>query len=330
MAGTASAAQAGEAFADLADICIGALSAAALAEVERQGGVFPGEVAVVALGKCGSREMNAGSDLDLMTFYEAAAPDATSRDKGWAAATFYGRYTQRLITALSAPTAEGELYEVDMQLRPSGTQGPVAVSFAAFDNYYAGEAETWEYLALTRARIAWASSPAFARRAAASIEAKLRAPRDPARTAAEVRAMRKLLALERPPSGFWDFKLVEGGLVDVEFAAQFLQLVHAPAGGPLRQNTAEALEALAQARLAPPGLLADLAAAWRLQQDLSQLLRVAIARDADPDQEPSALRTLMAKVAGVRDHRALRAQLTRRRQSAHRALHALLEAIPAL
>ena len=326
LAGTASAAQAGEAFADLADVCIGGLSAAALAETVRQGGAFPGEVAVVALGKCGSREMNAGSDLDLMTFYEAASPHAASAEKGWAAATFYGRFTQRLITALSAPTGEGELYDVDMQLRPSGTQGPVAVSFAAFDHYYAGEAETWEYLALTRARIAWASSPAFAARAAAAIEARLRAPRDPARTAADVLAMRELLARERPPSGFWDLKLIEGGLVDVEFAVQFLQLIHAPGGGPLRQNTAEALEALADAELAPAGVLADLASAWRLQQDLSQLLRVALAKDADPEREPMALRVLMAKAAGVRDHRALRAALTRSRTAAHRSLYGLLSA----
>ncbi len=324
LAGTASAAQAGEAFADLADACIGGLSWAALAETQRQGGAFPGDVAVVALGKCGSREMTAGSDLDLMTFYEAETPDAASAQKGWAATTFYGRFTQRLITALSAPTAEGELYECDMQLRPSGTQGPVAVSYAAFDGYYAGEAETWEYLALTRARIAWASSPAFASRAAAAIEAKLRSPRDAGRTAADVRAMRELMARERPPAGFWDFKLVPGGLVDIEFAAQFLQLIHAPAGGPLRQNTAEALAALGEARLAPADLLADLAGAWRLQQDLSQLLRVAIAKDADPELEPRALRALMAKVAGVRDHRRLRAELGRRREAAHRAFYALL------
>jgi [glutamine synthetase] adenylyltransferase / [glutamine synthetase]-adenylyl-L-tyrosine phosphorylase len=324
LAGTASAAQAGEAFADLADVCIGGLSSAALAEVARQGGAFPGEVAVVALGKCGSREMNAGSDLDLMTFYEASAPDAASAEKGWAAATFYGRFTQRLITALSAPTGEGELYDVDMQLRPSGTQGPVAVSFGAFDHYYAGEAETWEYLALTRARIAWASSPAFARRAADVVEAKLRVARDLRSTAADVKAMRELMARERPPSGFWDLKLVDGGLVDIEFAAQFLQLVHAAGGGPLRQNTAEALEALGAAALAPASLLADLAGAWRLQQDLSQLLRVAIPRDADPETEPKALRALMAKAAGVRDHRALRADLTRRRDAAHRALYRLL------
>jgi glutamate-ammonia-ligase adenylyltransferase len=328
MAGTASAAQAGEAFADLADACIGGLSAAALAEVERQGGAFRGEVAVVALGKCGSREMNAGSDLDLMTFYEAASPDAASAEKGWAAATFYGRFTQRLITALSAPTGEGELYDVDMQLRPSGTQGPVAVSFAAFDHYYAGEAETWEYLALTRARIAWASSPGFAVRAAAAIEAKLRAPRDAGKTAADVAAMRQLMARERPPSGFWDLKLIDGGLVDIEFAAQFLQLIDAQAGGPLRQNTAQALAALGDAGLAPSRLLTALADAWRLQQDLSQLLRVAIARDADPEREPRALRTLMARAAGVRDYRALRAELTRRRAAAHRALYDLVGSAP--
>ena len=324
LAGTASAAQAGEAFADLADACIAGLARAALAEAERQGGAFAGDVAVIALGKCGSREMTATSDLDLMTLYAAEAPDAVSADKGWAAETFYGRFTQRLITALASPTAEGELYAVDMQLRPSGTQGPVAVSLAAFDAYYAGEAETWEYLALTRARVAWATSPAFAARAAAAIEAKLRQPRDVRRTAAAVRAMRQLMSRERPAAGFWDLKLHDGGLVDIEFAAQFLQLAHAAAGGPLRQNTAAALAALDAAGLAPPEPLAELVSAWRLQQDLSQLLKVALADDGSPETEPKALRALIAKAAGVRDLRALRAALTQRRRTAHQAFRALL------
>jgi glutamate-ammonia-ligase adenylyltransferase len=268
--------------------------------------------------------MTAGSDLDLMTLYEPAAPGAASAEKGWAAETFYGRFTQRLITALSSPTAEGELYDVDMQLRPSGTQGPVAVSAQAFDNYYAGDAETWEFLALTRARVAWASSPAFAARAAGSIEAKLRSPRDAARTAADVLDMRALLGRERPASGFWDCKLCEGGQVDVEFAAQFLQLAHGAAGGPLRPNTAEALEAFAAIGAAPAGALADLAAAWRLQQDLTQLLRVAIARDADPDAEPAALKRLMAKAAGVRGEAALRRKLAQRRRAAREAFLAIV------
>ncbi|HEY1751323.1 MAG TPA: bifunctional [glutamine synthetase] adenylyltransferase/[glutamine synthetase]-adenylyl-L-tyrosine phosphorylase [Caulobacteraceae bacterium] len=324
LAGTASAAQAGEAFADLADVCVAGLAQAALAEAVRQGGDFPGQVAVIALGKCGSREMTAASDLDLMTLYEAAAPDAASAEKGWAAETFYGRFTQRLITALASPTAEGRLYEVDMQLRPSGTKGPVAVSFAAFESYYAGEAETWEYMALTRARVVWATSAAFAARAAAAIEAKPRRPRDPRRTAADVAAMRQLMARERPAYGFWDLKLHEGGLVDIEFAAQFLQLIHAPAGGPLRQTTAAALAALRAAGLAPTALLDDLAAAWRLQQDLSQLLKVALEGEADPEAEPKALRALLAKAAGVRDLRALRAALAERRSGAHRAFRAIL------
>jgi glutamate-ammonia-ligase adenylyltransferase len=324
LAGTATAAAAGEAFADLADACVAALARASLAEAERQGGAFAGDVAVIALGKCGSREMTAGSDLDLMTLYEPAASDTVSVAKGWAAETFYGRFTQRLITALSAPTAEGELYEVDVQLRPSGTKGPVAVSMRAFESYYAGEAETWEYLALTRARVAWATSPAFAARAAAAIESKLRAPRDVRRTAADVRAMRQLMARERPASGFWDFKLHEGGLVDIEFAAQFLQLAHAAAGGPLKPNTAAALRALGEAALAPAELIDDLAAAWRLQQDLSQLMKVALSDGADPEHEPKSLRTLMAKAAGVRDFRSLRATLTAGRRAAHRAFRALV------
>ncbi|HEX3920330.1 MAG TPA: bifunctional [glutamine synthetase] adenylyltransferase/[glutamine synthetase]-adenylyl-L-tyrosine phosphorylase [Caulobacteraceae bacterium] len=324
LAGTASAAEAGEAFADLADICIASLAEASLAEVARQAGAFPGQFAVIALGKCGSREMTATSDLDLMTLYAADAPDSASALKGWAAETFYGRLTGRLVTALSAPTAEGDLYKVDMQLRPSGTAGPVAVSFGAFDSYYADDAETWEYLALTRARVVWATSEAFRARAEAAIEAKLRAPRDPAETAADVLDMRALMARERPPSGFWDFKLSEGGQVDIEFAAQFLQLINGAAGGPLRQNTASALAALAAEGLAPAGPVAELAAAWRLQQDLSQLTKVALTEENAPEQQPKALRDLMAKAGGVRDLKALRTTVTTRREAAHRAFLALV------
>ena len=324
LAGTASAADAGEAYADLADVCVAGLSRAALAEVERQAGAFPGELAVIALGKCGSREMTASSDLDLMTLYAPASPDGASFEKGWAAETFYGRFTQRLITALSTPTAEGGLYEVDMQLRPSGTKGPVAVSFRAFEHYFEREAETWEYLALTRARVVWATSPGFGARAAAAIEATLRTPRDVRATAADVLAMRQLMARERPAHGFWDLKLHDGGLVDIEFAAQFLQIAHAAEDGPLRANTAQALEALTIAGAAPTPLIDDLAAAWRLQQDLSQIIKVALAENADPEREPKALRALLAKAAGVRDHRSLRATLTLRRRAAHRAFRSLL------
>jgi [glutamine synthetase] adenylyltransferase / [glutamine synthetase]-adenylyl-L-tyrosine phosphorylase len=324
MSGTASAAAAGRAFADLADASMRTLAPAALDEVERLAGVFPGAVAVVALGKCGSREMSAGSDLDLMTLYRAAEPAAASAVKGWAAETLYGRFTQRLIAALSAPTAEGGLYEVDMRLRPSGSKGPVAVSFGAFEDYYARDAETWEFLALTRARVVWSSDAGFGEAAAGAIEAALRRPREGVRLAADVRDMRALMAKERPSSGFWDLKLERGGLVDVEFAAQYLQLAHASAGGPLRANTVEALSAMAAAGLAAPAATQALADAWRLQQDLAQVLKLAVADGADPDDEPVGLQAVLARAGEARSFKALRARMLRARADAIAAFDRLV------
>lgn len=324
MSGTAGAAQAGAAFADLADLCIEVLGEAALAETVRQGGAFDGDVAVVALGKCGGREMTARSDLDLMTLYRARDPAGMSRTRGWSADVFYARFTQRLIAALSAPTGEGGLYEVDMQLRPTGSKGPVAVSLGAFETYYDREAETWEMLALTRARVVWSTSGGFAAEAAAAVERALRRPRDPARTAADVREMRALMEAERPPSGFWDLKLSPGGLVDVEFAAQHLQIVHAAAGGPLDQNTGAALDRLAAAGLGEPQALDDLIAAWRLQQDLSQLLKLALDDRADPEAEPRGLQALLARAGGARDLKGLKARLTRLRGAARTAFNVIV------
>ena len=324
MSGVTSAEEAGAAFAELADACIRSLAPASLAEVERLAGSFPGELAVIALGKCGSREMTARSDLDLMTLYRAEGPTAASGSKGWGAETFYGRFTQRLVAALSAPTAEGGLYEVDLQLRPSGTSGPVAVSFPAFEGYYQRTAETWELLALTRARVVWASSPGFALDAAAAIAAALRRPRDPGKTAADVRDMRDLMELERPPSGFWDVKLSPGGLVDVEFAAQFLQIVHAGAGGPLEAHTVAALQALQAQGLASAKETAALTQAFTVQQNLSQLMKLALPDNADPEAEPRGFRQLLAKAGGSRDFAALRRKLERIRGQARATFVSIL------
>ena len=325
MSGTATAAVAGRAFAELADLCIEALAPAALTETERLGGAFAGEVAVVALGKCGSREMSATSDLDLMTLYRARDAATASDLKGWDGSVFYGRFTQRLIAALSSPTAAGQLYEVDMQLRPSGTKGPVAVSFAAFDSYYQGEAETWELLALTRARVVWSTSEDFATDASTAIEAALRRPRRRAQVAKDVREMRQLLEEERPPKGDWDLKLSPGGMVDIEFAAQFLQLVHAAEGGPLAPNTAAALAALGRAGLVAMGPLGALLEAWRLQQDLTQLIKVALGDGPDPDREPKAFQGLLARAGETRSFKALQARLAAARAAARLAYAAVVK-----
>ena len=324
MSGSASAEEAGSAFAELADACIGALAPAALAEVERLAGAFPGELAVIALGKCGSREMTARSDLDLMTVYRAASPDAASAIKDWSADTFFGRFTQRLVAALSAPTGEGGLYEVDLQLRPSGTSGPVAVSFRAFETYYELKAETWELLALTRARVVWSSSPEFNRATQAAIQAALRRPRDAEAAARDVLEMRALMERERPPSGFWDLKLTPGGLVDIEFAAQYLQIVHAGSGGPLDIHTQAALDALAGRGLLAPADGAALGQAWTLQQNLSQLLKLALPDTAEPDAEPKGFRRLLARAGASRDFASLHRKLERVRIQARAAFVSIL------
>jgi glutamate-ammonia-ligase adenylyltransferase len=326
MSGSADARDIGRAFAELGDLIISGLAPAALAETERLGGAFPGQVAVVALGKAGSREMTAKSDLDLMTLYVADGPAAHSAIKEWSAEVFYARFTQRLASALSAPTGEGTLYEVDLKLRPSGTKGPVAVSFAAFEDYYEREAETWELLALTRARVVWASSPDFKVRAEGAIEAALRRPRDWAKTAADVVEMRELMERERPGKGDWDLKLDPGGLVDIEFAAQFLQLAHAAQGGPLAQNTGDALAALREAGLADEGALTRLETAWRLEQDLSQLIKVALEDGGDPEAEPKAFKALLAKAGHVAQFRTLKPKLAKAKAEARAAYSAIVKA----
>jgi glutamate-ammonia-ligase adenylyltransferase len=324
MSGAAGAEAVGAAFADLADACIRALASASLAEVERIGGTFDGDVAVVALGKAGSREMTAGSDLDLMTLYRPAEPSAVSSVKGWAAETFHARFTQRLVAALTAPTTEGGLYQVDLRLRPSGTQGPLAVSLKAFEIYYADEAETWEFLALTRARAVWSSSPGFAAVAQGAIDHALRQPRDRALTRRDVKAMRALMDREKPAKDPWDMKLSRGGLVDIEFVAQYLQILHAAEGGPLRPHTAEALAAMARAGLVEAGRVAALEQAWRLQQDLSQVLKLALPEAGDPAEEPRAFRDLLARAGHCADFAALQATLTARRLAARAAYDAIL------
>ncbi len=324
LSGTVDATQASNAFTELADALISGLAGVALGETRRLGGDFSGDVAVIALGKCGSSEMNARSDLDLMTLYRPKIPDGTSSLKAWSAQTFYARFTQRLIAALSVPTADGTLYEVDLRLRPSGTQGPVAVSLAAFDSYYAGEAETWEFQAMTRARVVWATTPQFEQEVHLAIEGALRRPRSETTTAHDIIQMRQLMAREKPANGFWDMKLCEGGLVDIEFAAQHLQLIRAAEGGPLRRNTGEALIALAASCPDLRPVLEPMLAAWSLQQNLSQLLKIAVDEGGDPADEPAGLRTLLARAGGTRDLRSLKARLGKARKAARAGYLAVL------
>src|SRR5439155_7239270 len=191
--------RAGAAFADIAETALAALLPAVTADFARvQGAVPGGAFAIVAMGRLGSREMTLASDLDLILIYDAP-PESTGSAglRPLALSTYYARLSQRLISAITVPTAEGRLYQVDMRLRPSGESGPIASSLAAFGQYQRESAWTWEHMALTRARPI-AGDARLCEGIAAAIAAALRAPRDPQRLVGDVADMRRRIAANLP------------------------------------------------------------------------------------------------------------------------------------
>jgi len=174
---------------------------------------------VLGMGSLGAGRLNASSDLDVIVIYDPQEAEGSGGPRPLAVRPYYARLTQALITALSAPMAEGRLYEVDMRLRPSGTQGPVATSWASFTNYQRNEAWTWEHLALTRARVV-AGDPDLGADIEAFRQEILTRPRDRAAVLAEVAQMRARIAAAKTPSGVWDAKTGPGRLLDIELVAQ--------------------------------------------------------------------------------------------------------------
>ncbi len=310
ISGTITALQAGEAYAILAETLIATLSERVEAEVRRQHGTMPGgKVAIVAMGKLGGREMTAPSDLDLITVYDFADGAQSDGPKPLPGSQYYSRFTQRLIAALSAQTAEGSLYQVDMRLRPSGNQGPVATKLASFIDYQDHSAWTWEHLALTRARVV--SGPADLKAEIADVISRvLRRKRERGAVAADVRAMRAKIEEEKGTTDTWDLKHVRGGLIDLEFLTQFLQLVHAHEHAQvLDQNIAAALMKLLEAGDLGPGDADILIPAAELYQALTQVLRLCLDKPFVPGEAPRALKELLARAANMPDFATLEASL---------------------
>jgi glutamate-ammonia-ligase adenylyltransferase len=311
LSGTISAANAGGAYAALAGHLIRALAARVEAELVKAHGRIPGGgAAVIAMGKLGGREMTAGSDLDLIVVYDFD-PDALQSDgaRPLAPSQYYARFTQRLISALSVPTAEGALYEVDMRLRPSGQKGPVATQLSRFIDYQANEAWTWEHMALTRARVV-SGPPELVARVESAIRTILVRPRDRGGIAKDVRDMRAMIEKEKGTTSLWDLKQVRGGLVDLEFIAQYLQLVHAAAAPDiLDQNTIRALEKLDAHGFIPPGSSDVLIRTAGLIHNLTQVTRLTLDGPFDAAAAPDGLRELLARVGEAPNFPTLEASL---------------------
>jgi len=311
LSGTIAAEQAGEAFARLADVLLRTVHR----EVERDfiaahGRIGGGESAIVALGRLGSLEMTATSDLDLIVIYDFDAGRPTSDGaRPLYGAQYFARFTQRLISALTVQTNYGQLYAVDMRLRPSGRSGPVATQIDGFRSYQERDAWTWEHLALTRARVV-SGSPAFAAKIETIMRAALRRERNARTVAADVVDMRATIAREKGDTDSWDLKNAAGALIDIEFIAQYLQLIHAAATPDiLDTSTARSLEKAARLGVLKPDDADVLRPAARLFHDLTQILRLCLSSAFDPKTANADVLSLLARAADLPDFPALQAHV---------------------
>jgi len=252
--GLTSAQDSGAHYAQLAEAVIAALCPVVVAQFASKHGPPPGRgAAVLAMGSLGSGQINAQSDLDIIVIYDPLGEDMSQGKRSLATRPYYARMTQALITALTAPMAQGRLYEVDMRLRPSGSKGPVATSWGSFTHYQKNEAWVWEHLALTRARVV-AGAPELAQDIEKFRKDVLSAPRDRVKILTEMAEMRRRLAAAKTPDGVWDAKVGGGRMMDIELTSQV--------GALLEGNTIQNVGA---------GLQATVASGWLQVADATYL-----------------------------------------------------------
>jgi [glutamine synthetase] adenylyltransferase / [glutamine synthetase]-adenylyl-L-tyrosine phosphorylase len=330
LSGTVSAQQAGTAFADVAEGIVHTVHGLVTERFAAQHGRIRGqETAIVAMGRLGSREMTATSDLDLILLYDfdTKAPDSDG-ERPLQGAHYFARFTQRLISAFTTRTNYGVLYEIDMRLRPSGRAGPLASHIDSFAEYQEREAWTWEHMALTRARVI-SASPAFRARIEKVIRDALTRPREPFGIAADVADMRRAIAQEKGEDDPWELKHAAGGIVDIDFITQYLELVHASETPDiLGVNTLDVIDNAARLGVLPHAEAEILRAAGRLYHDLTQILRLCVSDKFDPKTAGEDLLRVMARAGDAPDFSALQAQIRETQAEVRQVFRAVVEGRP--
>jgi glutamate-ammonia-ligase adenylyltransferase len=305
----------GEAYSRLAETAIATMQQASWTDMERQYGALPdGDMVVVGLGKLGSGEMTLQSDLDLILICDCPDFSAMSAgEKPLDADRWFARAARRMISGLSAPTAEGDLYEVDTRLRPSGNAGPLVTKLSSFVDYQTHQAWNWEHMALTRARVL-VGGDALRQKVEAAINDILTAPRNMTKLADDVVDMRQRLREHQPQAGPFDIRRGDGGLVDIEFIAQSLQLAYGAqhknllTPRPLPEILTGLLEAECLDQAAHDGLQAALACFLSLRQIASLCLE-------DNEAAPSsAISALLLEALNEPDMSRLQHSITQYRQ----------------
>ena len=324
-------AEAGLAYSDVAAATISALCDRVEQRFADIHGGFRGQrLAVMGLGKLGSREMSATSDLDLIFVYDIPSDLETSDGaRPLSPIQYYTRLSQKIVTALTAHTNEGALYEVDMRLRPSGRSGPLANSLEGFETYHAQSAWTWEHMALTRARVIHGPA-ALVDRLTDIVKTALCRPRDPVALVRDVADMRDRIAQHAPAKSAWDFKHLPGGLFDIDFVAQYLALLHAAARPDLlAPHPAEMLRRMAEAGLIERTDAERLQATRTLLSDVQSLLRLTLNGDEsafDETSAPEGQRRLIAATEDAVDLASLKARIATEAAAARAIYERIIEA----
>jgi len=322
--GLTDAEEAGRHYADLAEAVLAALVPAVIAHHADRHGPPPGRgLCVLGMGSLGGGWLTAGSDLDLIVVYDADGTEASEGPRPLAVRPYYARLTQALVTALSAPTAEGKLYEIDLRLRPSGRQGPVATSRAAFAAYHRDEAWIWEHMALTRAR-AVAGAAAVCGEVEAIRAEVVTAPRAARAVWDGLAAMRARLAEARPPAGPLDVKPGPGGLQDIELFGQAVALL----SGSTARATAAQLQAAARAGLVTRETAQALARAHRAARAVQSAGRLVLDGPLTAERLGAGAAGVVLRSADAPDLATLGQRLAAARAGAAAAIAATLDAAP--
>ena len=327
LSGIVEADEVGAAFSNIADVVLEATLPAVEAEFALTHGRVPGaRTSLLGMGRLGSRELTASSDVDLILFYDHdEEAEGSDGDRPLAPSAYFGRLTQRLIAAMTAPMREGILYDVDFRLRPSGNKGPLATELGAFRRYQEGEAWTWERMALTRARVV-AGEPDFSGEVAETIRAVLAEPREVEETTKDVAAMRQRIEAGKPPRGPLNLKLLPGGLIDLEFLAQWA-LLTGKADLGLCGAPSEAVLAAADFGSAADGKA--LASAMNRFTRVVQLLRLGPADVRTIGAVPVGLSRAIARAVDLDDPDGVEAWLAAETERVRAAFRSVLGAPPA-
>ncbi|WP_286831203.1 MULTISPECIES: bifunctional [glutamine synthetase] adenylyltransferase/[glutamine synthetase]-adenylyl-L-tyrosine phosphorylase [Kordiimonas] len=324
----ASVEECGEAHTRLADVTLKALTKRVEDEFATKHGRFEGGgISIVAMGKYGGGELTHTSDLDIVFLYHVPDMDSLSDGpKPLMPSQYFSRLGQHIITAITALTPEGRLYEVDTRLRPSGSQGPLVVTLKTFADYYTEAAWAWEHMALTRARVILAPD-SIREPLISTIISVLTASRDGDALLRAVHDMRGKLFAQFGTDNPWAIKHARGGLVDMEFICQYLMLREGNRAKDIfHPQLDESISRLAAAGALTEEQAATLHGGHEYMQQVQSLLRLCLGGSPAYDSAiPKALRSTLCRATGKATFNDLRADLVRKQSDIYSLFQTVIE-----